>query len=78
MESFSFPSLPSNHSVVHATLYTNVQNAIALRRRIIEAATMNGEEGVREREAVNFAFVNAGLVGQLLVYSFESYSGVDN
>jgi EKC/KEOPS complex subunit CGI121/TPRKB len=78
MESFSFPALPPNQSVVHATLYTNIKNAISLRCRIIEAAAMKGEEGDREREVVNFAFINARLVGQPPVHLFESYSGVDN
>jgi EKC/KEOPS complex subunit CGI121/TPRKB len=64
MESFSFPTLRPHHSVAHATLYTDIKNAISLRRRIIGAAAMDGEEGDREREAVNFAFINARLVGQ--------------
>jgi len=63
MESFSFPALPQNYSVVYAALYTDIKNAILLRRRIIAAAAMDGEEGHREREAVNFAFINARLVG---------------
>jgi hypothetical protein len=78
MEFFSFPFLPPNYSAAHVALFTNIKNAIHLRKRIIEAAAMNGEEGDREREAVNFAFIDASLVGQPLVYLFESYSGVDN
>jgi hypothetical protein len=78
MESFSFPFLPASYSAVHVALFTEIKNAVPLRRRIIDAATMNGEEGDREREAVNFAFINARLVGQPLVCLFESYSDADN
>jgi EKC/KEOPS complex subunit CGI121/TPRKB len=40
-----------------------VENASSLRQRIIKAATMQGRKGEIEREAVNFAFIDARLVG---------------
>ena len=60
MESYSFPQFPAK---VRVALYTNVGNAITLRKRIISAAAAQGEDGEREREALNFAFVDARLVG---------------
>lgn len=76
MESFSFPTFPSNYSAVYATLYTDIKNAIPLRRRIIEAAAMDGEEGDREREAVNFAFINARLITSLLHLQTAVYQAI--
>lgn len=63
MEYFSFAQFPPGRSIVGAALYTEVTNAAAIRRRIIEAAVAQGEEGELEREAVNFAFIDARLVG---------------
>ena len=62
MESFSFPQFPAK---VHVALYTDVGNAGALRQRIIGAASARGEDGEREREALNFAFIDGRLVGQI-------------
>ena len=49
-------------SAVFAAKFTNVKNAGAIRARIVKAATMEGPEGDEERDAVNFAFINARLV----------------
>jgi EKC/KEOPS complex subunit CGI121/TPRKB len=49
-------------TVVHIALYTGVSNAATLRQRIINAASATGPEGDAEREAVNFAFIDARLV----------------
>lgn len=62
METYIHPQFPDHLSVVHVALYTAVTNASLLRARIIKAATTHGAEGDRERDAVNFAFVNARLV----------------
>jgi EKC/KEOPS complex subunit CGI121/TPRKB len=66
MEVFSFPQFPAPSSLVHAALYTQVTNATALRKRIIDASTAQGPQGDQEREAVNFSFINARLVRRSL------------
>ena len=75
MESFSFPQFPAK---VHVALYINVGNGIALRKRIISAAAARGEDGKREREALNFAFIDARLVGQFneLIVSLPSLTAL--
>ncbi|KAL4241445.1 EKC/KEOPS complex subunit CGI121 [Abortiporus biennis] len=60
MQSLAYPQFPS--TTVHLALFTHVKNAIQLRSRLVKAAEMPGQEGEVEREAVNFAFVNAGLI----------------
>lgn len=62
MESYRHAHFPPELSVVYIALYTAVTNAALLRARIIKAATGIGEEGDRERDAVNFAFIDARLV----------------
>jgi EKC/KEOPS complex subunit CGI121/TPRKB len=59
MLSSHYKFFPAELSHLHIALFTNVQNAAQLRARLIKAATMEGEEGEKEREAVNFAFVDA-------------------
>jgi EKC/KEOPS complex subunit CGI121/TPRKB len=59
MEVYHFPHLGAS---VHAALFHDVQNAASLRARLVKASTMTGEEGVTERAAVNFAFIDARLV----------------
>jgi hypothetical protein len=66
METHTYPHFPSEVSTVHLALYSNVTNAAELKRRLVAAATQPGEEGDREREAVNYAFVDAKLVGARL------------
>jgi EKC/KEOPS complex subunit CGI121/TPRKB len=58
MESFAYP----HFSTVHLALFVNVTNAAKLKARIVRASTLEGTEGQVEREAVNFAFVDARLV----------------
>ncbi|KAI0077604.1 CGI-121-domain-containing protein [Panus rudis PR-1116 ss-1] len=62
MESFYYPQHPPESSYVHVALFTNVTNASELRDRLVKAASMAGPEGVAEREAVDFAFIDATLV----------------
>ncbi|EJD35969.1 CGI-121-domain-containing protein [Auricularia subglabra TFB-10046 SS5] len=59
METWQYPAFSA---VVHLALFERVQNAKALRARLISASTMPGAEGDAEREAVNFAFIDASLV----------------
>lgn len=62
MESYGYECFPAHLSSVHIALFTSVTNAAQLRSRIIGAATKEGDEGDRERDAVNFAFIEAKLV----------------
>ncbi|TFK45467.1 CGI-121-domain-containing protein [Heliocybe sulcata] len=62
MEVVSYPHLPAELSRAYIALYTSVTNAGALRKRIINAASMQGREGEDEREAVNYAFVDPRLI----------------
>lgn len=59
MESFDYPQFSST---VHLALFNHVTNAAKLKARIVRASTLEGAEGQAEREAVNFAFVDARLV----------------
>lgn len=65
LETYHYSHFPRDLSVVHVALYTAIKNASLLRARIIKAATTEGVEGDREREAVNFAFIDARLVSLL-------------
>lgn len=65
MDFFHFPHHHSSQSVAHFALFRDVKNSQALRKRIIAAATIEGAAGDQEREAVNFAFIDARLVGRL-------------
>lgn len=62
MQTFQYPQFPPNLDTVHVALFTQLQNAAQLRKRLVAAATMPGQEGNNEREAVNFAFIDARLV----------------
>ncbi|KAG8934369.1 hypothetical protein FRC02_010114 [Tulasnella sp. 418] len=66
MEVYTYPHFPSNLSPVYIGLLHNVKNASTLRSRIVRAATMQGPEGEAEREAINFAFIDARLITSLL------------
>ena len=50
------------YPVVFAAKFKHVKNAGEIRARIVKAASMEGPEGDKERDAVNFAFINAKLV----------------
>ncbi|KAF9518406.1 hypothetical protein BS47DRAFT_1338337 [Hydnum rufescens UP504] len=58
MQSATYTGLPR----VHICFFTAVQNAAALRSRLIAAAGIDGTHGDVEREAVNFAFVDAASI----------------
>jgi EKC/KEOPS complex subunit CGI121/TPRKB len=59
MESFAYPHF---NSTAHVALFKHVTNSANLRSRIVRASTLEGIEGNVERDAVNFAFVDARLV----------------
>lgn len=62
METFHYPHFPPDLSIAHVALFTKVTNSAELRLRLIKAASLPGEEGDIEREAVNFAFIDATKV----------------
>jgi EKC/KEOPS complex subunit CGI121/TPRKB len=63
MESFAYPHFSSR---AHVALFNCVTNAAELRARIVRASTLEGDEGDAEREAVNFAFIDARLITSVL------------
>ena len=62
MQTFRYPHLPQELSTVHVALFTNVTNSADIRSRIIRASQLQSPEGDAERNAVNFAFIDARLV----------------
>ena len=65
METYNYPQFPPELANIYVALFTDVSDAAHLRARLIKAATMDGPEGEAEREAVNFAFVDARLVSEI-------------
>ena len=61
MEVYDYPQFSLQAAVC---LFTDVKNGAEIRRKIIKAATCQGEEGGPLRDAVNFAFVDAKLVSR--------------
>lgn len=61
MNSFHFDHL-ERCQVAHYALYTPVNNAANIKERIISAAKAEGDVGDRERDDINFAFIDATLV----------------
>ncbi|KAI0637580.1 CGI-121-domain-containing protein [Trametes polyzona] len=76
MQSFRYDHLPTELSTVHIALYENVSNSAALRSRIVRASTLEGAEGDAEREAVNFAFIDAQLICSLLHLQTAVYQAI--
>ncbi|KAL5508606.1 hypothetical protein ACEPAH_6225 [Sanghuangporus vaninii] len=62
METYIYKHFPDRISSVHIALFTTVKNAAELRSRIVKATSMEGPEGEAERQALNFAFIEAKLV----------------
>ena len=61
MEVYDYPQFGLQAAIC---LFTDVKNGPEIRKKIIEAATGQGEEGDALRDAVNFAFVDARLVSR--------------
>ncbi|KAI6004305.1 kinase binding protein CGI-121-domain-containing protein [Pisolithus albus] len=59
METYRYPQFDA---VVYAAKFKDVKNAEALRSRIVKAASLDGVEGETERDALNFAFIEAKLI----------------
>ncbi|KAJ2923850.1 hypothetical protein H1R20_g13244, partial [Candolleomyces eurysporus] len=62
MQTTTFPHVPHDSSSARYALFRDVENAPALRQRIVKASTMQGKKGELEKEAVNFAFIDARLI----------------
>jgi len=62
MESLHFPHFQVDYSYAHVALFRNVSSSENLKNRIISASVTEGELGDEEREAVNFAFIDARLI----------------
>ncbi|KAJ7043843.1 kinase binding protein CGI-121-domain-containing protein [Mycena alexandri] len=62
LDSYQLPQFPAHLSCVHAALYTNVSDSDSLRKRLIAASTAEGADGERERDALNFSFIEARLI----------------
>lgn len=62
MQSFHYAHFPPHLSTIYIALYSDVTNSSLLRQRLISASIAPGPEGDLDREAVNFAFIEARLV----------------
>ena len=59
MEVYDYPQFSLQAAVC---LFADIKNGPEIRKKIVGAATCQGEEGEALRDAVNFAFVDARLV----------------
>jgi len=62
MDSLHFPHFQVDHPYAYLALFRNVSNSEKLKKRIVSASVTEGELGDQEREAVNFAFIDARLI----------------
>jgi hypothetical protein len=62
MESYHLSQFPVDHSSVHLAFFKHVTNSADLRKRLVAASSMEGEEGDRERDLLDYAFVEANMV----------------
>ncbi|KAI0368477.1 CGI-121-domain-containing protein [Pilatotrama ljubarskyi] len=76
MQTLRYSHLPAQISTVHIALFTDVSNSAALRSRIVRASQLEGPEGDTEREAVNFAFIDARLICSLLHLQTAVYQAI--
>ncbi|KAK0479913.1 CGI-121-domain-containing protein [Armillaria luteobubalina] len=75
MEVVTFGHLQHNQ-VAHVALYSPVNNASDIRNRIVAAARANGHEGEKERDEMNFAFVDATLITSRLHLETAIYQAI--
>ncbi|PPR00482.1 hypothetical protein CVT24_004537 [Panaeolus cyanescens] len=76
METISFPHFSRSHCQAQIALFRNVSNGGALKKRIIAASTMEGDEGEKERASVNYSFVNAKLITSKLHLQTAIYQSI--
>ncbi|KAI0773639.1 CGI-121-domain-containing protein [Fomes fomentarius] len=76
MHSFRYPHLPPDLSTVHVALFTNLTTSADIRARIVRASQLQGPDGDAEREALNFAFIDARLICSLLHLQTAIYQAI--
>ncbi|KAK9897420.1 CGI-121-domain-containing protein [Cystobasidium minutum MCA 4210] len=77
MESYALPTpaYPAELAEISFALFVNMEGSAALRQRLIKASTMEGDEGITERQRVDFAFLDAKMIAsrdQLLPAAHQS------
>jgi EKC/KEOPS complex subunit CGI121/TPRKB len=75
METYTFPHFPSYATPIHIALFNNVSNSSGIRKKLIEASTMEGSEGDLARDKVDFGFVDASLVCPSHLYDMRKTEG---
>jgi hypothetical protein len=68
METYTLPHFPPSVNTVHIALFEDVSNAPAIRKRLIQAATTDGEEGDRLKAEVDFGFLDGRMVSAAMLY----------
>ncbi|KAI0687320.1 CGI-121-domain-containing protein [Earliella scabrosa] len=76
MLSLHYTHLPPDLATVHIALFRNVTNSAQIRSRIVRASQLDGPDGETEREAVNFAFVDARLICSFLHLQTAVYQAI--
>lgn len=76
METFTFPTFPVYANPVHFALFNNVSNASELRRKLIGASQMTGEEGDKARQEVDYGFIDGSLVRPPVLYPIRYSVGL--
>jgi hypothetical protein len=77
METYTLYHFPPSVNTVHIALFEDVSNAPAIRKRLIQAATTEGEEGDRLKAEVDFGFLEGRMVRVARFVSFRfEHSGM--
>lgn len=66
MESYVLPAqaYPDELQEITLALWTDVVNAAEVRQRFIAASTMAGDQGILERQLLDFAFLDGSMVSR--------------
>lgn len=65
MESYILPATyPAELAENSFALFIDMKDAASLRQRLINASTMEGQDGIDERKRVDFAFLDGRMVRQ--------------
>lgn len=68
MESYALPATyPPELAEISFALFTNMLDAANLRQRLINASTMEGQDGITERKRVDFAFLDGRMVCRRII-----------
>lgn len=74
MESYHLSQYSLSYSSIHLALFHNVTNSAELRKRLVAASTMEGLEGDRERDRLDYAFVEADMVSIQQLRNFDVFA----